>query len=88
MMTPIPGTGRPNSVDTPNGVRSGFLNDVADQPARVREEDSETAWMTRRAMDFMAQDDDDRPWLLHLFIHQATLALYRSRALSRHVWFR
>ncbi len=55
-----------NSVDTPDGVRSGFLNDVADQPARVREEDSETAWMTRRAMDFMAQDDDDRPWLLHL----------------------
>lgn len=55
-----------NSVDTPDGVRSGFLNDVADQPARVREEDSETAWMTRRAMDFMAKDDDDRPWLLHL----------------------
>ena len=55
-----------NSVDTPDGVRSGFLNDVSDLPARVRDEESETPWMTRRAMAFLDQDDDPRPWLLHL----------------------
>ena len=55
-----------NSVETPGGVRSGFLNDVSDLPARVRDEESETPWMTRRAMEFLAQDDDPRPWLLHL----------------------
>lgn len=55
-----------NAVDTPDGIRSGFLNDVANRPARVSDEESETPWMTRRAMDFLAQDDDPRPWLLHL----------------------
>ena len=55
-----------NSVRTPDGVRSGFYNDIADRPAAVAEEDSETPYMTRRAMEFMAQDDGETPWLLHL----------------------
>ncbi|MDB3892291.1 sulfatase-like hydrolase/transferase [Alphaproteobacteria bacterium] len=55
-----------NSVDTPDGVRSGFFNDSVDLPARVTDEDSETPYMTRRAMDFLAQDDGKTPWLLHL----------------------
>lgn len=55
-----------NSVVTENGVRSGFYNDIADQPAAVAEEDSETPYMTRRAMEFLAQDDGEAPWLLHL----------------------
>ncbi|MGI3183858.1 sulfatase-like hydrolase/transferase [Nioella aestuarii] len=55
-----------NAVDTPEGVRSGFFNDIADRPARVSEEDSETPYMTRRAMEFMAEDDGKAPWLLHL----------------------
>ncbi|MEM8540979.1 MAG: sulfatase-like hydrolase/transferase [Pseudomonadota bacterium] len=55
-----------NAVQTENGVRSGFFNDIADRPAIVAEEDSETPYMTRRAMDFMAQDDGSKPWLLHL----------------------
>jgi len=55
-----------NSVDTPDGVRSGFLNDIADHPARVSDEESETPYMTRRAMAFLEQDEDDRPWLMHL----------------------
>ena len=55
-----------NSVVTENGVRSGFYNDIADQPAVVAEEDSETPYMTRRAMEFLAQDDGSAPWLLHL----------------------
>ncbi|MEM1236927.1 MAG: sulfatase-like hydrolase/transferase [Pseudomonadota bacterium] len=55
-----------NAVKTTEGVRSGFYNDIADQPANLAEEDSETPYMTRRAMDFMAQDDGEAPWLLHL----------------------
>jgi arylsulfatase A-like enzyme len=37
----------------------------ARRPARVAEEDSETPYMTRRAMDFIAEAGD-RPWCLHL----------------------
>lgn len=55
-----------NSVDTPEGVRSGFLNDIAHLPARVKEEESETPYMTRRAIEFLEQDDGETPWLLHL----------------------
>ena len=47
-------------------MRSGFFNDIADLPAAVAEEDSETPYMTRRAMEFLAQDGGDGPWLLHL----------------------
>ncbi|MEM1232831.1 MAG: sulfatase-like hydrolase/transferase [Pseudomonadota bacterium] len=55
-----------NAVETSNGVRSGFYNDIADMPANLSEEDSETPYMTRRAMDFIAEDDGSAPWLLHL----------------------
>ena len=55
-----------NSVDTDNGVRSGFFNDQVDKPARVSDEESETPYMTRRAIEFLANDDGETPWLLHL----------------------
>lgn len=55
-----------NAVETEGGVRSGYFNDSVELPARVLEEDSETPYMTRRAMDFMAEDDGKKPWLLHL----------------------
>ena len=55
-----------NAVETSDGLRSGFYNDIADLPAAVKEEDSETPYMTRRAMEFMEQDDGASPWLLHL----------------------
>lgn len=55
-----------NAVDTENGVRSGYFNDIAHLPARVKDEDSETPYMTRRAMEFLAQDDGSQPWMLHL----------------------
>ena len=55
-----------NSVETEEGVRSGFFNDRVDLPARVAEADSETPYMTRRAMEFLAADDGKSPWLLHL----------------------
>lgn len=55
-----------NSVDHEDGVRSGFFNDIADKPARIEEEDSETPYMTRRAMQFLEEDDGESSWLLHL----------------------
>ena len=55
-----------NSVDTEQGVRSGFFNDRVDLPARVSDEDSETPYMTRRAIEFLSEDDGETPWLLHL----------------------
>ncbi len=55
-----------NSVETENGVRSGFFNDQVDLPARVSDEDSETPYMTRRAIEFLSEDDGTSPWLLHL----------------------
>lgn len=46
-------------------LASGWAMRHARKPARVQEEDSETPYMTRRAMDFM-QEAGDRPWCLHL----------------------
>ena len=48
-----------------NTLASGWAMRHARKPARVKEEDSETPYMTRRAMDYM-QEAGDRPWCLHL----------------------
>jgi len=48
-----------------NKLASGWAMRHARKPARVAEEDSETPYMTQRAMDFMA-DAGARPWCLHL----------------------
>jgi arylsulfatase A-like enzyme len=48
-----------------NALASGWAMRHASKPARVQEEDSETPYMTRRAMDFM-REAGDRPWCLHL----------------------
>ncbi|HJZ34279.1 MAG TPA: alkaline phosphatase family protein [Hyphomicrobiaceae bacterium] len=48
-----------------NRLASGWAMRHAQKPARVREEDSETPYITRRAIDFISQADD-RPWCLHL----------------------
>jgi arylsulfatase A-like enzyme len=46
-------------------ILSGWKLRYAGLPARVREEDSETPYMTRRAIDFIEQSGD-QPWVLHL----------------------
>ena len=46
-------------------VQSGWFLDNADKPANIRLEDSETPYMTRRGMDFIAAQGD-RPWCCHL----------------------
>ncbi|HWB43991.1 MAG TPA: alkaline phosphatase family protein [Hyphomicrobiaceae bacterium] len=48
-----------------NALASGWAMRNARKPARVREEDSETPYMTRRAMDFM-EEAGEQPWCLHL----------------------
>jgi arylsulfatase A-like enzyme len=48
-----------------NELASGWAMRHARRAARVREEDSETPYMTRRAIDFM-HEAGDAPWCLHL----------------------
>ncbi len=48
-----------------NALASGWAMRHARKPARVAEEDSETPYMTRRAIDFMTEAGDT-PWCLHL----------------------
>jgi arylsulfatase A-like enzyme len=55
-----------NSVEGPNGeVLSGWFMRNAHLPARVAEADSETAYMTNRAIAFV-REAGDAPWCMHL----------------------
>ena len=55
-----------NSAEGPDGeVLSGWQMRNAHLPARVKEEHSETAYITDRALQFM-QAAGDTPWLMHL----------------------
>ena len=54
-----------SALDTDGSIRSGWFLKYSNLPARVPAEHSETAYTTRRAMDFM-RDAGDQPWLLHL----------------------
>jgi arylsulfatase A-like enzyme len=51
-----------------NALASGWAMRNARRPARVAEQDSETPYMTRRAMEFMETmgQAGDAPWCLHL----------------------
>ena len=59
-----------NSGAGPDGkILSGWLLKNSGLPARIPAEHSETAYMTNRAMEFMAEAESRRPeqpWLLHL----------------------
>ena len=56
-----------NSVEGDNGeVLSGWSMRNARRPARVKEEHSETAYMTDRALDFIRQARGGAPWCLHV----------------------
>jgi arylsulfatase A-like enzyme len=57
-----------NSGDAGDGgLQNGWLLVHADKAARVPGEHSETPYMTRRAMDFITEAEQDaRPWCLHL----------------------
>ncbi|MEX0730091.1 MAG: alkaline phosphatase family protein [Aquisalimonadaceae bacterium] len=53
------------ALDGHGSFASGWYMRNAHLPARVREEHSETAYMTDRAMDFI-KETSDKPWCLHL----------------------
>ncbi len=53
------------SEDAEGRFASGWLLRNAALPARVRAEDSETAYLTQRAIDFV-KTQGDAPWALHL----------------------
>lgn len=53
-------------VDKNSDIASGWLMMHADKPANIREEDSETPWLTDRCIDFIKAQDGDRPWLAHV----------------------
>jgi len=57
-----------NSGEADDGsLQNGWLLSHADKAARIPEQHSETPYMTRRAMDFIAEAEaDTRPWCLHL----------------------
>ena len=57
-----------NAGVSPEGdILSGWLMKNADQPANVREEDSETPWLTRECIRFLDERrGEGRPWLCHL----------------------
>jgi arylsulfatase A-like enzyme len=55
-----------NAAEGPNGeILSGWSLRNSAYPARVREEHSETAYITDRDLDFV-KESGDQPWLLHL----------------------
>ncbi|MGJ8605096.1 MAG: sulfatase-like hydrolase/transferase [Marivita sp.] len=55
-----------NSAEDDDGnLLSGWFLDNADKPARAADEESETPYITGRAMDFI-REAGDTPWCLHL----------------------
>ncbi len=55
-----------SGVDDAGRVASGFLMQNAARPANIRTEDSETAWLTSRTIDFIENRKSDAPWLAHV----------------------
>ncbi|MWD29352.1 sulfatase-like hydrolase/transferase [Aquicoccus sp. SCR17] len=53
-----------SAVDAEGNVLSGWFMKNVSHPANIAEEDSETPYLTRRAMEFMQQAE--APWLCHL----------------------
>jgi arylsulfatase A-like enzyme len=53
-------------IDEAGDIASGWLLQNAGKPANIAEQDSETPWLTARAMDFIADPARQAPWLCHL----------------------
>ncbi|MBV7410598.1 sulfatase-like hydrolase/transferase [Maritimibacter sp. DP1N21-5] len=52
------------SVDDDGNIASGWMFKNADKPANIREEDSETPWLTSETIRFV--DQTEGPWLAHV----------------------
>ena len=55
-----------SAVSDTGEVLSGWLMTHADLPANIRNEDSETPWLTSEFLHWLEHHDSDRPWLCHL----------------------
>jgi len=57
-----------SAIDKEGNLLSGNYLRYAGQPANIREEDSETPWLTGRAIEFIKQMDSTNapPWMCHL----------------------
>ncbi|MEW5422842.1 sulfatase-like hydrolase/transferase [Amorphus sp. 3PC139-8] len=54
-------------LDEDGEIASGWLMKNSPLPANIREEDSETPWLTSECIRFLEErKDDERPWLCHL----------------------
>ena len=53
-------------IDEEGQIASGWLMQNAGMAANIREEDSETPWLTSRAIEFLDSRQDGAPWLCHL----------------------
>ncbi|NDR57368.1 sulfatase-like hydrolase/transferase [Pseudoruegeria sp. M32A2M] len=51
-------------VDENGNIASGWMFQNCDRPANIREEDSETPWLTREALSFIEQAEG--PWCAHV----------------------
>jgi arylsulfatase A-like enzyme len=54
-----------SGIDAQGDIASGWLLQNAVEPANIAEQDSETPWLTREAMGFIAKPHA-APWLCHL----------------------
>ena len=56
-----------SSIDADGDIASGWLYANATLPANIREDDSETPWLTRQAIDFIeSRGANESPYLCHL----------------------
>lgn len=55
-----------SGIDTAGNIASGWLMQNAREEANIREQDSETAWLTDRAIEFIDSRADQAPWMCHL----------------------
>jgi arylsulfatase A-like enzyme len=53
-----------NAAITDDQIASGWMFRNADQPANIREQDSETPWLTSQTIEFMEQTEG--PWCAHV----------------------
>ncbi|KNG93609.1 sulfatase-like hydrolase/transferase [Pseudaestuariivita atlantica] len=53
-----------SGVEEDGQVASGWMHVNVDKPANIREEDSETPWLTSEAIEFI--DQTDGPWCAHV----------------------
>lgn len=52
--------------DEDGSIASGWFMRHADKPANIREEDSETTWLTSETIDFIQNAAPDTPWCAHV----------------------